>query len=432
MAERTRPYGGYLIAFEGPEGAGRREALAVARGALQSRGKEVVVTRPMGATLAGEIYRNAAPLAELSPRTLVLVAASDMAERLEWEILPALNAGKIVLADRYVFRIAEGIARDLDPDWLEVLDGFAPPPDLIFHLRGDPAELSRKLDLTTLDLYEAGMDLGLTRDVPFSYQLYQERLLEAYADWSAARGIDLISPESISDVVPHIEQLLSLESGEVNIRHHGVMQLLNKTYHDPPHALQLGNLALQLFHQLRPLHQLKPQAAELLEFGVLLQNIGEQSGEERDRHIRTARMIRESALEGFSGDELNVIGVIAAAHLIQHRRELDAWLDTVPAEWRESVRKLAPIARIVDGMDVGREHTVRWVEAINYEPGKLLLRMQSRTKARTEVKATRERAHLLERIYGVEVEVVAERQGPPPASADLKPREYWLSATAVE
>ena len=38
------------------------------------------------------IYRSAAPLNELSPRTLVLVAASDMAERLEWEILPAARA----------------------------------------------------------------------------------------------------------------------------------------------------------------------------------------------------------------------------------------------------------------------------------------------------------------------------------------------------
>jgi len=59
-----RPYPGYLVAFEGPEGAGRREALAHARGALQARGQDVVVSRPMGATLAGGIYRNAAPLNE--------------------------------------------------------------------------------------------------------------------------------------------------------------------------------------------------------------------------------------------------------------------------------------------------------------------------------------------------------------------------------
>ena len=40
VAER-RPYPGFLIAFEGPEGAGRREALAHARGALQARGQDV-------------------------------------------------------------------------------------------------------------------------------------------------------------------------------------------------------------------------------------------------------------------------------------------------------------------------------------------------------------------------------------------------------
>jgi dTMP kinase len=113
------------------------------------------VTRPMGATLAGEIYRSAAPLNELSPRTLVLVAASDMAERLEWEILPALKAGKVVLADRYVYRIVQGMARDLDEEWLEVLCAVAPRPDLVLHV-GDPTQNVSRLDLTTLDLYEAG------------------------------------------------------------------------------------------------------------------------------------------------------------------------------------------------------------------------------------------------------------------------------------
>ena len=55
------------------------------------------------------------------------------------------------------------------------------------------------------------------------------------------------------------------------------------------------------------------------------------------------------------------------------------------------------------------------------EEGKLLIRMQSRTKAKAEVHATRERSHLIERVYGLEVEVIAERQGPPPATANLAP-----------
>src|SRR3712207_5228710 len=181
----------------------------------------------MGATLAGEIYRNAAPLNELSPRTLVLVAASDMAERLEWEILPALKAGKIVLADRYIYRIVQGMARDLDQDWLEVLCAFAPRPDLIFHYPIDPSAVTPKLDLTTLDLYEAGMDLGLTRDFPFSYQLYQERVSEAYEDWSTAHGIPLVTPSSMADLIGRSKSLAGLELGEFNVRHHGVRDLLD-------------------------------------------------------------------------------------------------------------------------------------------------------------------------------------------------------------
>jgi dTMP kinase len=416
-----RPYPGFLIAFEGPEGAGRREALAHARWALQARGRDVLQTRPLGATLAGEIYRNAAPFNELSPRTLMLVAASDLAERLEWEILPALRAGKLVLADRYVYRVVQGLARDLDPEWLEVLCAFAPRPDLVFHYVADTTQLSRRLDLASLDLYEAGMDLGLTRDVPFSYQLYQERLLLAYEQWAANHGIELIRPATAPLMIERIEALLGLETGTMDVRHHGVMELLHQSYHDPPHALQVAHLARQLFDQLQPLHGLGPTAGELLEFGVLLHNVGEGPNADRDHHVRTAAVIRESALRGFSEAELNAIGVLAASHTIQHRRELDAWLGTVPLEYRETVEKLAPIARLADGMDASHEQTVRWVEAITQAEGKLLIRMQSRTKARTEVKATRERTHLLESLYGLELEVMAERQGPPPASAELGP-----------
>jgi hypothetical protein len=85
------------------------------------------------------------------------------------------------------------------------------------------------------------------------------------------------------------------------------------------------------------------------------------------------------------------------------------------------VEKLAPLARLADGMDASHEQTVRWVEAIVVEEGKLLIRMQSRTKAKAEVHATRERAHLIERVYGLDVEVIAERQGPPPATTHLAP-----------
>lgn len=425
-----RAYPGYLIAFEGPEGAGRREALEHARAAIQARGHAVVVTRPLGATLAGEIYRSAAPLAGVSPRTLVLLTASDLAERLEWEILPALREGKVVLADRYVYRIVQGMARDLDPEWLEVLSAFGPIPDLVLHYYVPPSELCARLDPTTLDMYEAGMDLGLTRDIPFSYQLYHERIIDAYAQWAETHGVEMPRPESHAELVGRIERLLGLEAADVKLRHQSVMQMMLKRYHDPAHAVQVSQLACQLFNQLKAFHHLSGHAQELLEFGVLLHNVGEEGGDERNQHMRTAAMVRQSNLEGFSEAELNVIGALAAAHTIQHQRELDAWLPTVPEEYRETLRLLAPIVRLADAMDASHEQAVRWVEAVPQE-GKLLVRMQSRTKARTEIRVTRERAHLMERIYGLELEIIAERQGPPPASVDLGPSRTAMLANVA-
>ena len=245
-------------------------------------------------------------------------------------------------------------------------------------------------------------------------------MLEGYEEWAESHQVDLIQPRTMNEMVDRIEAVVGIEVGDLNVRHQAVLNMLHQHYHDPPHALQTATLALQLFDQLRPLHGLGAQAAELLEFGVLLHNVGEH-GEQRDRHVRTAALIRESSLPGFTADELNVIGVIAAAHTIHHQRELEAWLATVPSTHRPMVEKLAPLVRLADGMDATHEQTVRWVEAIIAEEGKLLIRMQSRTKAKAEVHATRERAHLIQRVYGLEVEVIAERQGPPPATSPLLP-----------
>ena len=87
----------------------------------------------MGATLAGGIYRNAAPLNELSPRTLVLVAASDTAERLEWESTRRLSRpAKSCWPTATSTGPCRAWRATSIQDWLEVLCESAPHPDLIF------------------------------------------------------------------------------------------------------------------------------------------------------------------------------------------------------------------------------------------------------------------------------------------------------------
>jgi hypothetical protein len=73
-----------------------------------------------------------------SARTLLLLYAADLAFRLRWEIRPALDEGRLVIAAPYVATaVALGQAAGLNPDWLRDLFHFAPPASE--HLLVDPA-----------------------------------------------------------------------------------------------------------------------------------------------------------------------------------------------------------------------------------------------------------------------------------------------------
>ena len=112
----------------------------------------------------------------MSRTTLGLFYATDFADQLENIILPALRAGFIVLADRYIYTLmARDLVRGMDEKWLKNIYGTAVVPDAVFYLEVAPEELvQRNLSKNaTLDYWESGMDLGLSRDMFDSFLKYQ-------------------------------------------------------------------------------------------------------------------------------------------------------------------------------------------------------------------------------------------------------------------
>ena len=86
--------------------------------------------------LAGKGIRRAKEGNTLGRLTLTLFYATDFADRLENEIVPALRAGFVVLTDRYIFSLmARAMARDEDPPWIEQVAGFALIPHAVYYLR---------------------------------------------------------------------------------------------------------------------------------------------------------------------------------------------------------------------------------------------------------------------------------------------------------
>ncbi len=197
------PYAGRLIALEGTDGVGRSTQIALLREWLETQGYGVVRTALSRGRLAGEGLRKAKQGTTLGQRTLDLFYATDFADRLENEILPALRAGFVVLTDRYIYSImARSIVRGIDPQWLSDLYRFAPAPHAIFYLKTDIENLlPRVLARGGFDFWESGMDFLGESDLYRSFVIYQSRLLETFDQLSRTNGFQVIdAARNISDV----------------------------------------------------------------------------------------------------------------------------------------------------------------------------------------------------------------------------------------
>ena len=131
---------GLLVVLEGIDHAGRSTHAALLEKQLRYQGRGVVRTSFGGSLIAGDLMRRAKAERGSDSRTLLLLYAADLAERLEQIIRPALQAGLVVIADRYTFTpIARAAAGGVDPDWAAGVLGFAPMPDAVVLLEIGPA-----------------------------------------------------------------------------------------------------------------------------------------------------------------------------------------------------------------------------------------------------------------------------------------------------
>jgi dTMP kinase len=177
-------YNGKLIVIEGTDGVGRSTQIAALRAWLESRGHAVIDTGMTRSNLAGSGIKEAKRGTTLGRLTMQLYYATDFADRLEHEIIPALRAGFVVLTDRYIYSaIARAVVRGADPAWMRAIYGFALVPDAIFYLRINSAEeLSQRVLYSGrgFDYWESGMDLHLGEDFYDSFIAYQTLLLQEF------------------------------------------------------------------------------------------------------------------------------------------------------------------------------------------------------------------------------------------------------------
>ena len=186
---------GRLIVVEGADGSGRSTQIMRLVDWLETCGHPTVQVGLKRSTLVSSELEKAQHGNILSRTTLSLFYATDFADQLENMILPALKAGFIVLADRYVYTLmARDMVRGMNETWLKNLYGIALEPDAVFYLSVEPQELVQRnlAKSASLDYWESGMDLGLSRDMFDSFVKYQTAMQAAFRQLRKNYGFTIV------------------------------------------------------------------------------------------------------------------------------------------------------------------------------------------------------------------------------------------------
>jgi dTMP kinase len=209
---------GKLIVVEGIDGSGKSTQLTLLSHWLRSQGYAVAFSEWNSSPLVRQTTRRGKKKEMFTPTTFSLIHATDFADRMESYILPLVKSGAIVCADRYAYTaFARDVARGVSRRWVRNLYRFALKPDVSFYFRV-PLEVALGRVLGgrgALKYYEAGMDLGLARDVEESFRIFQGRILEEYESMAGEMGFRIIDATlSIEDQQQQMREIVINELGE--------------------------------------------------------------------------------------------------------------------------------------------------------------------------------------------------------------------------
>ena len=186
---------GRLFVVEGVDGAGKSTQLDLLDDWLSDQGYDVERIAWRSPPDIKDLKKKDRKDATKNTTSFSLLYAADLADKTQDDILPALKAGSIMLADRYMYTaFARDVARGLDKQWVRQVYSFALKPNLAFYFR-IPLDMAMQRILDNrgrLGFYEAGMDLKLSKDPQKSFGKFQARIMAQYESMVPEFGLKVI------------------------------------------------------------------------------------------------------------------------------------------------------------------------------------------------------------------------------------------------
>lgn len=205
-------YPGRLFVVEGVDGAGKSTQLDLLDDWLSGQGYDVERIAWRSPPDIKDVKKKDRKDETSNPTSFSLLYAADLADKTQDNILPALKAGSIMLADRYMYTaFARDVARGLDKAWVRQVYGFALKPNLAFYFR-IPVDLALQrilADRGRLGFYEAGMDMKLSKDPQKSFGKFQARIMAQYESMVPEFGLKVIdATQSQAQVQVQLQKLI--------------------------------------------------------------------------------------------------------------------------------------------------------------------------------------------------------------------------------
>ena len=177
--------GGILIAFEGIDGAGLTTQAVLLKQHLEQKGYDTLLTKePTNGLIGGLVRACLRGEWHTSNRVLQLLFTADRAHHLEYEVIPALNSGRIVICDRYMFSTIAYGSLELEYEWLKQLNSKFPVPDLTVIIDVKPETSIRRIRSSRVG-YELFEDLGRLENVR---RVYIELIVKDFRNMHVVDG----------------------------------------------------------------------------------------------------------------------------------------------------------------------------------------------------------------------------------------------------
>ena len=203
---------GHFISFEGIDGSGKSTQAKVLTKTLEDLGHNVVLTREPGGSIGAEEIRRLVLQGDpdrWSAESEILLFTAARRDHLEKTILPALDAGKIVICDRFAdsTRMYQGLSRGDLRSLVDELHSLMIPrdPDLTVLIDLDPKlGLSRAKSRNTVEERFEDFGISLQEKMRVGFLNLAEEYAERFRVIDGQRDIDVVAADVLSAVQKHI------------------------------------------------------------------------------------------------------------------------------------------------------------------------------------------------------------------------------------